>query len=422
MKNTKTNDLTAWLKRLEQLQHKEIGLERVQSVADKLGLLQFNCPIITIGGTNGKGSTIATLETIYLTAGYRVGAYTSPHLLRYNERICVNGKQASDEAIVAAFQAIEKARGEIELSFFEFATLAGLLIFKQASLDIILLEVGIGGRFDAVNVIDADVAVVTSIDIDHTELLGPSREHIGFEKAGIFRKNKYAICGDFSPPLSLQDHARKMGATFLSQGNDFYFNVDNLSSVWEWHGPHVKLQALPLPYLAMQNVSTALMAYCCLAEKLPVTHQAITHAIETVRVVGRFQKIAEHPAIIVDVAHNPAAAFMLSQRLKQEFKPNHKFIAVFSALSDKDVTSMVQHLSDLVSEWYIAPLPSVRGRTLEDLQQAIADGGASNIKKFEDITTAFQSALLHSTPDNCIIVFGSFYTVAEVLKYQRFQN
>jgi dihydrofolate synthase/folylpolyglutamate synthase len=418
-KAPKSHELSTWLHWLEQLHHKDIdlGLERIKQVAHFLNLQAFTCPVITIGGTNGKGSCVATLESIYLQAGYKVGAYTSPHILHFNERIRVNGQEVSNADIVNAFQIIERARGDVYLSFFEFATLAGLLIFQQMELDIILLEVGLGGRFDAVNMIDADVAVIASIDIDHTDWLGDSREKIGFEKAGIFRQGKYAICGDFNPPQVVLDHAAKIGANLFCHGRDFYFNVDNLLSIWDWHGPHVQLHALPLPHLAMQNVSSALMAYCCLAEKLPVSHQALTRAIESVRVSGRFQKIEDNPLVILDVAHNPAAAFMLSQRLKQELKPTQKLIAVFSALNDKEVSAIVEHLSEQVTEWYIAPLPSSRSWAIDDLKEELLRGGASNIKKFDDITTAYKSALLHSGADNCIIVFGSFYTVAEVLKY-----
>ncbi|MFN7098497.1 MAG: bifunctional tetrahydrofolate synthase/dihydrofolate synthase, partial [Gammaproteobacteria bacterium] len=353
-----TQRLSSWLSKLEKLSyHEELpSLDRVSQVAHTLGLSAFSCPVITIGGTNGKGSCVATLEAIYLAAGYQVGAYTSPHLLRYNERIKIDGQEVDDNSIVDAFQVIEKARGKTKLNFFEYTTLAALYIFKQTELDILLLEVGIGGRFDAVNIINADVAIVASIDIDHTDRLGHTREQIGFEKAGIFRQQKYAICGDFTPPQSLIDYANKIDTTLLCQGKDFYFNVNNLLSVWEWRGPQVQLHALPIPHLAMQNISTSLMAYCCLAEKLPVSHQALQQAIASVRVNGRFQEVATQPKVIVDVAHNPAAAFMLSQRLKQELKPDCKINAVFSAVHDKDISSMVAHLAEQVATWYVAPL------------------------------------------------------------------
>lgn len=420
-KASHTKSLVDWLKRLEPLRHQEqdLGLERIKQVVQNLNLQAFHCPVITIGGTNGKGSCIATLEAIYLHAGYQVGAYTSPHILHFNERIRINGKEVADNIIINALETIERARGDIFLSFFEFITLAGLLIFQQTNLDIVLLEVGIGGRFDAVNIIDADVAVIASVDLDHTEWLGDSREKIGFEKAGILRQGKYAVCGDFNPPQSILDYAAKVQAELFCQGRDFYFNVDNLQSIWDWHGPHVFLHALPFPHLAMQNVSTALMAYCCLAEKLPVSHQALTQAIKSVRVIGRFQQIKQSPRVIIDVAHNPAAAFMLSQRLKQELSSTVKIIAVFSALNDKDISTMVEHLSEQVTAWYIAPLASKRSRTLDDLHLELQRGGATEIKKFDNITSAYQNALLHSDADNCIIVFGSFYTVAEVLIFHQ---
>lgn len=410
----RSSDLNHWLLWLEQLHHKQIDLtlERVKQVAERLAVTECIAKVFMIGGTNGKGSCIATLETIYLLGGYKVGAYTSPHLLQFNERIRLNGQSVGDQDLILAFQQIEQARGEISLTFFEFTTLAALLLFKQAKLDVILLEVGLGGRFDAVNIVDADVSIITSVDLDHTDWLGDTREKIAAEKAPIYRPQRYAICGDPNPPQSLCDYAHRIDARFLCQGKDFYYQQHNQD--WDWLTHSVHLKRLPLPHLLMQNISTALMAYCCLAEFLPVAEQAIYQAIAEVRVTGRFQQISHDPLVIVDVAHNPAAAKILAQRLQTNYA-DKTILAVFSAVNDKDVAQIVAPFKNQINNWYIAPLPTPRSHTIDELTDILVENGIQKIEKFANIAAAYQQAILHSSPEHCIIVFGSFYTVAAVL-------
>lgn len=412
-----SNDLSVWLAWLEQLHIKNIdlSLERVRAVAQTLRLTEFLCPVIIIGGTNGKGSTVAILEAIYRNAGYNVGAYTSPHLLHFNERIRINGQDIDDLSIITALRVIEAARGSVTLTFFEYTTLVALWLFKQANLNIILLEVGLGGRLDAVNIIDADVSIVTSVDLDHMDWLGNTREHIGFEKAGIFRAGKAAICGDYRPPQTLIDHARHINAPLFCQNKAFHFNSDDSRSSWNWQGPLLHFNALPMPHLAMQNVSTALMAYHCLADKLPATEPQIREAIATTKVKGRFQQISASPCVIVDVAHNPAAAKMLAENIRHHLSAYKNITAVFSALQDKDIIGIIKPLSTRINAWYLAPLACPRGSNITDLMSAVMAGGGVNLYAFDKINVAYEEALLHSTADDCIIVFGSFYTVAEIL-------
>lgn len=413
--------LTDWLSWLENLHPKtiELGLERVQQVAAKLQVLQPACPVITVGGTNGKGSCVAFMQTIYLQAGYRVGAYTSPHLLQYNERIQIDGQPVSDALIVQAFQAIEAVRGNISLTYFEYGTLAALWLFKQAALDIMILEVGLGGRLDAVNLIDADVAIIASIDLDHTEWLGTTREAIGTEKAGILRPNKPVVCGDLAPPLSLLNKARQLSSPLYCQEQDFRFAINatsqnatfiaRLATAKEMH-----LTELPLPILAPQNAATALMAISLLQPRLPVTISAIKTGLAIANVPGRFQLIRTQPNVWVDVAHNPAAAAMLATKLRQ-MPIAGKTYAVFSALQDKDVPGIIDKFADLINHWFIAPLPTVRSHTVMDLSKILQQKYGLNISAHSDILMAYQQALAQCQPCDRIIVFGSFYTVAAIL-------
>ncbi|NNM58640.1 MAG: bifunctional tetrahydrofolate synthase/dihydrofolate synthase [Legionellales bacterium] len=418
----KTDDLGLWLEWLETLHLKNIdlSLERIKQVATRLALNSLPCPVITVGGTNGKGSTVAALEAIYLRGGYRVGAYTSPHLLRFNERIRINGQQVSDQVLLSAFKQIEDHRGEVTLTFFEYTTLAGLLLFKQMDLDIVLLEVGLGGRLDAVNIIDSDVAIVTSIDFDHTEWLGDTREKIAFEKAGIFKHKKIAICGDFNPPASLLTVAASQECQLYCQGRDFYYEPDQNGKNGRWffmneHSSEAVFY-LPTPQLAFQNISTALMAYHCLSKHFPVNPLEINLAISEVKVEGRFECIRENPTVIVDVAHNPAAARMLSEQIQIKLSSYNNILAVFSALTDKDIVNIVRAVSKQITKWYIAPVSTLRRCEPDDLYNQVQQGGDVNIHVFDTITEAYSQALLSCGERDCILVFGSFYTVAEVLK------
>ncbi|MBY0544922.1 MAG: bifunctional tetrahydrofolate synthase/dihydrofolate synthase [Gammaproteobacteria bacterium] len=407
------DQLPQWLSYLETLHLKSIdlSLERISAVAKILGIEAFSCPVITIGGTNGKGSTVALLEAIYRKGGYKVASYISPHLHHFNERIRFNGNEIEDASLVTLFKTIENARGGITLTFFEYTTLAALLFFKQLEPDVILLEVGLGGRFDAVNIIDADVAIIASIDLDHTEWLGETREKIGFEKAGIFREGKIAICGDPDPPQSLVQEALKKKTVFYCQGREFNYVK---GGAWEWQSPNLHLSNLPVPELAIQNASTVLMAYSTLAYRLPVSADVLADAMSNTRVPGRFQTIRVAPRVVIDVAHNPAAAAMLSQQLSEKLDAHDKIVAVFGALNDKDAAGMIDKLSKQISEWYIAPLQTPRSYTMDDLFRDVEKGGATNIQKFDTIKLAYENALNSCTSDSCIIIFGSFYTIAEL--------
>lgn len=310
--------LAGWLAKLESLHPKAIdmGLERVAEVKDRLDI-HFDCPVIIVGGTNGKGSTCAMLESILLQAGYRVGLYTSPHLIRFNERARIGGDAVTDEDLVVQLGAVEAQRGEVSLTYFEYTTLAVMRLFSQAELDVVILEVGLGGRLDAVNIVDADVAVVTSVDIDHTEYLGATREAIGFEKAGIFRPGRTAICGDPMPPASLVTHAEKIGADLWLLGRDFNYSGDKQQ--WSYGGRSQRRHSLAYPGLRganqLLNASAALAALEALRNRLPVGAQEVRSGLALVSLPGRFQVLPGRPAVVLDVAHNPHATATLAQNL-----------------------------------------------------------------------------------------------------------
>ena len=417
--------LNDWLSRLESLHPKAIdmGLERVTEVANKLGL-HFDCPVITVGGTNGKGSTCAMLESILLQSGYRVGLYTSPHLLRFNERARINGEMLTDEAFCAVFAQTEAARSAvgISLTYFEFTTLAILKGFAQAGLDAVILEVGLGGRLDAVNIIDADVAIVTSVDLDHMDYLGDTREKIGFEKAGIFRAGRTAICSDPVPPASLIAHANAIGADLWLFGRDFNFAGDKQQ--WNYGGRNARRTALAYPSLRganqLLNASAALAALESLRNRLPVGAQEVRTGLALVDLPGRFQVLPGRPVVILDVAHNPHAAATLAQNLdNMGFYPYTH--AVFGAMSDKDIAGVVSQLKGRIDHWYLADLPLPRAASAaalqEILQQAgVVAGGASDAESsmqcFASPEEAFLNARSRAGENDRIVVFGSFLTVA----------
>ena len=334
--------LTDWLARLEQLHPStiELGLERVRRVKDALGLAPA-FPLIMVGGTNGKGSTCAYLEAILGAAGYRTGLYTSPHLLRYNERVRIAGREASDAELVAAFERVDAARGDTSLTYFEFGTLGAMVQFIAAGVDVAILEVGLGGRLDAVNVFDADVAVVTSVDLDHMDYLGDTREKIGFEKAGIYRGRRPAICADPAPPDSLLEHARRIGADLRCVGRDFFALREG--DRWTYRGPALVWQDLPLPAMAgayqLRNAAGALAALEAVRGRLPVSEAAIRQGLRAAQVPGRFQRIARAPEVILDVAHNPEAARALAATLREQ-PVTGRTLAVVGMLADKDAAAV----------------------------------------------------------------------------------
>ena len=419
--------LNDWLARLEKMHPKAIdmGLERVAAVKERLDI-RFDCPVITVGGTNGKGSTCAMLESILLQAGYRVGLYTSPHLIHFNERARVNGEITSDAALVEQFMAVEAARGDISLTYFEFTTLAILRLFAEAGLDAVILEVGLGGRLDAVNVIDADVAIVTSVDIDHAEYLGTTREQIGFEKAGIFRSGKTAICGDPVPPQSLIDHANAIGADLWLLGRDYNYAGDKQQ--WNYGGRSIRRNSLGYPSLRganqLLNASAALAALEALRHRLPVGAQEVRNGLVLVELPGRFQVLPGRPVVILDVAHNPHAAATLAQNLdNMGFHPYT--YAVFGAMQDKDIDGVIAHLKNRVDHWCLTDLPLPRAASAELIRDKLvaagvesnqAPGVETTIRTFTSPAEAFADARKRAGENDRIAVFGSFLTVAGIMQ------
>ncbi len=418
--------LDQWLSRLESLHPKAIdmGLERVSAVAARLGLV-FDCPVITVGGTNGKGSTCAMLESMLLQGGYRVGLYTSPHLLRFNERARINGLPAGDEDFCRAFAQVEAVRGDVSLTYFEFTTLAIMKLFAGAGLDAVILEVGLGGRLDAVNIIDADVAIVTSVDLDHMDYLGDTREKIGVEKAGIFRPGRTAICSDPSPPATLVEHATAIGADLWLFGRDFNYAGDRQQ--WNYGGRSMRRNSLAYPSLRganqLLNASAALAALEALRDRLPLGAQEVRSGLVLVELPARFQVLPGRPAVILDVAHNPHAAATLAQNLdNMGFYPYT--YAVFGAMADKDIAGILAHLKDRIDHWYLCDLPLPRAASTAMLTDALraagiearGDAGAErSVLSFASPAEAYAEARKHAGENDRIAVFGSFLTVAGVM-------
>ncbi len=417
--------LDDWLAHCERLHPKTIdmGLERVKAVAERMGL-KFDCPIITVAGTNGKGSTCAMLEAILLEAGYRTGVYTSPHLVHFEERCRVRGDIVSSADLIACFACVERARAlngdEISLTYFEFTTLAILQLLADAKLDVVILEVGLGGRLDAVNILDTDCAVITSIDLDHMEFLGHDRESIGLEKAGIMRAGKPVVVSDPVPPQSILDHAAQVGADLWRFGHDFNFSGDKLQ--WGWAGRGRRYAGLAYPALRganqLVNASGVLAALTALRDRLPITAQAVRNGLSMVELPGRFQIIPGQPTLVLDVAHNPHAVAALTENLDaMGFYPcTH---AVFGAMADKDLLPMFARVGPLIDKWYFTDLPTARAATGEALRatwQAANSRGDAGATAYKSPEEALQAAVKAANPADRIVVFGSFYTVGGILK------
>jgi len=412
-------NLPDWLAYLESLHPKTIalGLERVAQVKQRLNL-QADFPVIVVGGTNGKGSVCAMLESIMHAAGYRVGCYTSPHLLDYNERVRIAKKQASDAELCASFAQIEQARGDIPLTYFEFGTLAAMQCFIGHKVEVGILEVGLGGRLDAVNVFDNDCAVVTNVDIDHTDYLGDTREQIAFEKAGIFRAGRVAIFGDAEVPQAVTDHAEKIGAQLWRIGREFGFTPRQ--GQWDYRSTVGARNSLPYPALRgafqLHNASAALAALGALRDKLPVGMEAVRRGLVEVSLPGRFQVVPGKPALILDVAHNPHAARSLAQNLAS-LPPCPRTFAVFTMLKDKDMAGVARALKDHVDVWLVAGIHAPRGATAAELALVLdAEGVKGTILTFATATDALQHACNEASENDRIAAFGSFYTVAEVMR------
>lgn len=414
------DSLEDWLQWQEQSHPRKIdlGIERAANVYSVLNPGRVKPPTITVAGTNGKGSCIAFLESIYLAQGYKVGAYTSPHILKYNERIRINGQPVADQVICEAFCRIDQARQDVSLSYFEFGTLAALDIFWQSELDIQLLEVGLGGRLDAVNIIDADVALVTSICIDHIDWLGETREAIGFEKAGVFRKGKTAIIGDLDPPNSLLDYAHEIGANTKRINQDFYYEVNEHDWNWETISGSI-FHSLPSPGLKgghqYRNASSVLMAIAEMACQLPVSTEAIHHGLQAIHLSGRFQYVKSTPPVLLDVAHNPQAVSVLAEFLSDHFADKN-IIAVFSMMKDKDIKGVIEIIRPLIDYWFFAPLNNPRTISALQIEQIFKQIGLNNIScQHQDFNDAFYAAESRAKADDLILVFGSFFLVSEYL-------
>jgi dihydrofolate synthase/folylpolyglutamate synthase len=405
-----SRNLAEWLIYLEQLHPHtiELGLSRINAVAKKLALTSFPHPVITVAGTNGKGSCVCFLETILCHAGYRVGAYTSPHLLRFNERIRISGQEIDDATLCAALQKIETARADISLTFFEFTTLAALLIFQQTPLNILILEVGLGGRLDAVNIVDADVAVITTIDLDHMDWLGHDREKIGREKAGIFRSGKPAVFGDITPVNSILQAAQELAIPLYCLNRDFTYEpkVDS----WHWQSPQQTWQHLPLPHLEMQNAACALMALYLLTTQLPVSEMAIHYGIHDAKLPGRWQRLVLPVHCIADVAHNPHATRWLAQKLNQE-PCRGRTLAVVGMLADKDIKNTLAPLVTAIDAWYLGTLSVPRGATATNLAAILSAITDKICYHYSSVALALEQAISACQTDDRLLIFGSFHTV-----------
>ncbi len=422
---TDPKTLDQWLTHCEQLHPKSIdlGLDRVRRVAEQMQI-HFDCPVITVAGTNGKGSTCAMLESILQQAGYRTGVYTSPHLVRFEERLRLHGESVDTTQLIAAFADVERARcqndAEVSLTYFEFSTLAILAVMARSALDVVILEVGLGGRLDAVNIIDTDCAIITSIDIDHTEFLGADRESIGFEKAGIMRTGKPVVLSDPLPAQSVLDYATQIDADLWRVGVDFKVSGDKQQ--WAWAGRGRRFAGLAYPALRganqLVNAAGVLAALTALRERLPVTAQAVRNGFAFVELPGRFQIVPGQPTLVLDVAHNPHAVAALTANLDAMgyFPCTH---AVFGAMADKDIALILARISPLIDKWYFTDLPTPRaesaGRLLHQwqAQNKRRDVSAAIYPNPQD---ALQAALGAAQGADRIVVFGSFYTVGAVLK------
>jgi dihydrofolate synthase / folylpolyglutamate synthase len=410
-------NLEHWLARIERLHPKgvDLGLDRVAAVRDTAGLVPA-FPLIAVAGTNGKGSACALLEAMLTRAGYRAGLYSSPHLLAFNERVRIAGRNADDAALCQAFERVESARGQVSLTYFEFATLAALDLFQQASVDVAVLEVGLGGRLDAVNAFNADCALVTTVDLDHLDYLGPDREAIGREKAGIFRAGRPAICADEDPPQSLLDCAREVGAELTLAGRDYGFGDDG--NQWHYWSGAGRRAGLPHPALRgrfqLANAAAAIAALEAVRERVPVDMGAIRRGLVEVDLPGRFQVLPGSPAVVLDVAHNPQAARTLAASLA-EMPCNGRTLAVFAMLSDKDIAGVAAAVAPMVSQWFIGSLDVPRGAAAETVRSALGDA-AAGAQSFADPAQAYAAARETAAGNDRILVFGSFYTVSAVLR------
>jgi len=418
------SNLAEWLERVESLHPNEIdlGLARIAQVSRQMGLTDIAGKVITVAGTNGKGSTVCMLSSILSSAGYQVGSYTSPHLIHYNERVRLNGIPVSDEALCESFARVDASRQGVELTYFEFGALVAFDLFARSDLVVVVLEVGLGGRLDAVNLIDSDVAVLTTIALDHTDWLGETREEIGVEKAGIFRAGAPAVCGETDLPLTVINHAQALSANLMRRGEvyDFTKHADGKiegMQVWDWHGSRgnqpVSLQNLPLPSLPLVNAATTLQALYQLGLDIP--EQAIREGLMNANLPGRYQRLETPVPMLLDVAHNPEAAAYLVERLKEENNPGRTF-ALLGMLSDKDSDEVLTIMQPVIDEWAVCDLDTPRAIAAETLQGKLAELGDTQVNTYANAAAAMSELRNRVGTDDLLIVFGSFFTVGAVLE------
>jgi dihydrofolate synthase/folylpolyglutamate synthase len=415
--------LGEWLAYLEQLHPVAIdmGLARSQQVAARLGLGKLAPRVITVTGTNGKGSTCAFVASLLKQQGLKVGVYSSPHLIRYNERVQLDGVDASDQQLCDAFAALEAARGDISLTYFEMGTLAAFWLFERSALDAVVLEVGLGGRLDTVNIIDPDLSLVTSIGLDHADYLGDTRESVGFEKAGIFRQGRPALCGDLEPPQTVLDKVRELVCPFFLRGRDYDLAIGD--SEWFWRGldsqgRSIELGPMRLLDLPMENAALALQAYALMG--LPWDAGQVEAALRATRVAGRLDRRAidwkgKRLNLLLDVGHNPHAAEYLARRLAAR-PPAGKRLAVFGLLSDKDLAGVIAPLAGSVAHWAVTPLATSRTRPADELKVALQNLGA-NVASYGSVAQALEAQCEQATAEDEILLFGSFYCVGEALEW-----
>lgn len=410
--------LNQWLIDLENRHPKEIqlGLTRITSVAKRLNVLTPDCKVITVGGTNGKGSTVSALEALYHHAGYQIGVYTSPHLLTFNERIRVNLNPITDAELCAAFMRLDEARGDTFLTYFEMTTLAALLHFKDYPLDLIILEVGLGGRLDATNIMNPDVSIITTIDFDHQDFLGNTLDAIGFEKAGILRETKPFIYADLNPPESILQVAKHLNVSSYCYGIDYV--IHEHAHDWELQYASHSLSHIPKPRIQLKSAAAAMMACIVLKDDLPITDQQYREAMDKVFIPGRLQLVQQgHVAVMYDVAHNPQGARLLADTLKKMRWKGHIF-AVFSALKDKDILGLILPLRDCVHRWFPAQLDNKRASDADLLLSKFRDAEINVEICYTTPLSAFDSALNQAEEGDLIIIYGSFYTVSHIMTAQ----
>ncbi len=399
----------------------ELGLGRMKAMLTRLQIA-FDCPVITVAGTNGKGSTCAMLESIYRAAGYKTAMHTSPHMLRFNERACINGKEVEDGLLVEAFEEVERARDGLPLTYFEFTALAILRVFQKARPDVVILEIGLGGRLDAINALESTASIVTTVGIDHEAYLGNTRDAIGWEKAHIYRKGHPAVCADPNPPRKLVQYAQALGADLILRGKDF--EIEALPEGLMRFQMQGQVWTLPVPALAganqIDNAAGVLAIVASLLSKLPVSEEQIAEGLRSVRVTARFEKVQTDPDVILDVGHNPHAANVLAQNVRA-LKTQGKVIAVFGMLADKDMLDVVKIMSPVINEWFITGLPGPRGASAEELRRVMLEAGVTeaNIHVCDGVADAFARAKREAAITDKILIFGSFVTVTVALPLVR---